>query len=1045
MALDLELSKITISLQADEKTRRKQALEEIIENISREKTSSRVDVLARIWESVHRYLVRILNDKAEICRDLTVGILRIFLEALPPDDKHIIYIIPIMSRRLGVQEQIEPSEEVRLKYVSFLRVIILKYKDLLAPYIPDITAIVTHTVTDSYPNVKKESCKCISDYVKTLPRHLYSQSEHLIKPILSNFTHQHYRVRLAAVETIGDVIRYGNSKSMEEVATSLAQRLFDQSGIVRKAVVQVSGHWLTELPDRYSWWYKILPLIMTGMHDELPEIRVKAAEMWDAAGKLYMEENMNDSKLKDKMDFLTEDPEHYPPDISRPNLGCRMIAQQNLCRLICGIAVELGDWLPDIRVRSAQLLCVLILNVEEDVTQHIEKLLPSMYRACNDKDERVVRCVETAARYLGYFVEPGTYCQLVLPTVEESPTAGHLRVLAAIISGSERKALSPQLGTIANFLQQPHICRSKKTNYQRQLLSCCNSLFMVCEEDCAAVTQSLFVAIFTTYAMSMEASIREETDRLLRILVDINSLKDVEDLFCDHMESLITSIREDCASWSVYSAESQIFGACLSRAGVVVVRNVDLVSSVLERTMAEDAEPELKLRHFILLSEYLSSNRDLRRRVDEAQTRRFVSTIIEKLVAPGLVWAAGRAAEATRTAAVCCLCAILQNEISDKAVPSIDAPTKCDISITAEQFSSILDKVLPVLLSLLDDRARKTRLYSICAICSIVIIGRKLSHLTDEHIHRVHLVILRRLDDGCDDVRYAAVEALMEVWNAVSENYDIVIGRSHIDALYTTMIVHLDDPESNFRLVIFDALKRVAKISPELLYQKLHSCRSNFRNAVGIDALLEHCQEMSDSTGDHVDALEEELEVDSNYKPPPEKTIEQILETDKEDESLRKYKETLLGEAKAGGVVVDPNDPRKVIVKKLALCVAERPDMELDLSGDLGQLKKQTFVIKEGVSYRIRIDFIVQREIVHGLKYIQKTYRLGVPVDKMTHMVGSYPPKTELQSYTTPAEDAPAGVMARGSYSVSSLFTDDDKHEHLKWEWAFEIKKDWKE
>jgi len=66
-------------------------------------------------------------------------------------------------------------------------------------------------------------------------------------------------------------------------------------------------------------------------------------------------------------------------------------------------------------------------------------------------------------------------------------------------------------------------------------------------------------------------------------------------------------------------------------------------------------------------------------------------------------------------------------------------------------------------------------------------------------------------------------------------------------------------------------------------------------------------------------------------------------------------------------------------VKKLALCVADRPDMELDLTGDLSQLKKQTFVIKEGVSYKIRIDFIVQREIVHGLKYVQKTYRLGVP------------------------------------------------------------------
>lgn len=39
---------------------------------------------------------------------------------------------------------------------------------------------------------------------------------------------------------------------------------------------------------------------------------------------------------------------------------------------------------------------------------------------------------------------------------------------------------------------------------------------------------------------------------------------------------------------------------------------------------------------------------------------------------------------------------------------------------------------------------------------------------------------------------------------------------------------------------------------------------------------------------------------------------------------------------------------------------------------------RQLFVIKEGVQYKVRIDFIVQREIVHGLKYVQKTSRLGV-------------------------------------------------------------------
>lgn len=68
-----------------------------------------------------------------------------------------------------------------------------------------------------------------------------------------------------------------------------------------------------------------------------------------------------------------------------------------------------------------------------------------------------------------------------------------------------------------------------------------------------------------------------------------------------------------------------------------------------------------------------------------------------------------------------------------------------------------------------------------------------------------------------------------------------------------------------------------------------------------------------------------------------------------------------------------------------------------------------------------------------------------VAVDKLTHMVGSYPPKLELQSYTTPAEEAPSGLVSRGSYTVHSLFTDDDKNTHLKWEWSFEIKKNWKD
>ena len=68
-------------------------------------------------------------------------------------------------------------------------------------------------------------------------------------------------------------------------------------------------------------------------------------------------------------------------------------------------------------------------------------------------------------------------------------------------------------------------------------------------------------------------------------------------------------------------------------------------------------------------------------------------------------------------------------------------------------------------------------------------------------------------------------------------------------------------------------------------------------------------------------------------------------------------------------------DPRKVILKSLSLVTEGRDDATIDLTADLATIKKQHFVLKEGVKFRIKIDFVVQREIVHGLKYVQKTFK----------------------------------------------------------------------
>uniref|UniRef100_A0A2R8MTL6 Endoplasmic reticulum protein 27 n=1 Tax=Callithrix jacchus TaxID=9483 RepID=A0A2R8MTL6_CALJA len=157
---------------------------------------------------------------------------------------------------------------------------------------------------------------------------------------------------------------------------------------------------------------------------------------------------------------------------------------------------------------------------------------------------------------------------------------------------------------------------------------------------------------------------------------------------------------------------------------------------------------------------------------------------------------------------------------------------------------------------------------------------------------------------------------------------------------------------------------------------------------------------------------EEDDDLDSklNYKPPPQKSLKELQEMDKDDESLAKYKKTLLGD---GPVVTDPTAPNVTVTRLTLVCESAPAPITMDLTGDLEALKKETIVLKEGAEYRAKIHFKVNRDIVSGLKYVQHTYRTGVKVDKATFMVGSYGPRPEEYEFLTPVEEAPKGMLAR--------------------------------
>jgi len=110
------------------------------------------------------------------------------------------------------------------------------------------------------------------------------------------------------------------------------------------------------------------------------------------------------------------------------------------------------------------------------------------------------------------------------------------------------------------------------------------------------------------------------------------------------------------------------------------------------------------------------------------------------------------------------------------------------------------------------------------------------------------------------------------------------------------------------------------------------------------------------------------------------------------------------------------------------------------------KLKKEdiAFTLKEGCKYKLKVVFRVQRDVVFGLKKQDVIYRKGIRVDKSMDMMGAFKPSNkDVQEFEFPEQTAPSGMLTRDKYTAKTTFLDDDKNEHIAFQYGFRIAKDW--
>ncbi|CAH8291266.1 unnamed protein product [Eruca vesicaria subsp. sativa] len=187
-------------------------------------------------------------------------------------------------------------------------------------------------------------------------------------------------------------------------------------------------------------------------------------------------------------------------------------------------------------------------------------------------------------------------------------------------------------------------------------------------------------------------------------------------------------------------------------------------------------------------------------------------------------------------------------------------------------------------------------------------------------------------------------------------------------------------------------------------------------------------------------AAEEEEDEDSKLQLGPQYTIKEHLEKDKDDESLRKWKEQLLGSVDVTniGETLDP----EVKIISLAILSPGRPDIVL-MVPENGNPKGMWFTLKEGSKYSLKFTFQVNNNIVSGLRYTNTVWKTGVKVDRGKEMLGTFSPQLEPYNHVMPEETTPSGMFARGSYSARTKFLDDDNKCYLEINYSFDIRKEW--
>lgn len=719
-------------------------------------------------------------------------------------------LIPVLSTKLlnnkNTHQAEENSEEVRVLMMHLFSFIIQNFD--VGDYLKIIFKVIRDRLEDNYHQIKIESCQSIVTLCHVFNgKYKYYLDKNtiitkLIKSLNSSLNHQRHTVRSEAVLTLYELvmIRPGGD-SLKDLSKIIRKLASDNSKEVRENLLNVCEKWFINHIDTYSYQDIFITPILIMHSDELDTIQQLALKSMDNLGKKH--EEWNEDKLKDQLEYVYEDMNEEisklpTPFITRPCLGSRLIVKHNLKNLLSLIFDNLGDWSIQQKEIYSQLLKVVIVYSEKDITQHMDKMLQNWFKIVSEQELEIAKNLEEAIQLAGKYCDPDSYLPHIYSFLQSqyatspSTLTNVLKVFSLIVRGSTTKGillLSANHLKISEELQASHLIYHDD---KKVVLGVLNVVVTLIQLSPKMIEQEALKYFFLLHKIWAQNSNRTVSDSIvptaLELLASNLNLDNTSQLYRLFFKIVIDELVKTRDLWEKNSPELFTFELVVKQGIVHVPEHSSFIFSHL-KTLTQKGRDGNVVSTMFSVMEFMFQKVGDRVKDD-------LEIIVFDIIGPNLPWSAGKSKLNSRLLGLSCLNVILSQDL-------------CNEDLLRRIVKDFHNNIV----SMLDEFDDKMRLFATNIIP--LYLKKVRSFLNDKDWDKCYKVLIELFDDKLDQVRVQSFIALRSLFQYCPYDVESITGAESVKKLVETLFIHLDDLNRNVHFEVFETIDQLKQSNPQ--------------------------------------------------------------------------------------------------------------------------------------------------------------------------------------------------------------------------------------